>query len=258
MSQSDDGSHASSALYRFAQVGQVAAGFFHDAANIVGALRLNIEALSELVETSDSHSSPRLKQLVVRQLQALQSLDSLITAARLPLVQTAAGEVVVATLLEDVVQVVALKSRRAGVKIEVVGPAQPVVVTTAETALFQVVLNLVTNAVEAYPRPDLKRDEQVVEIAYGQDSTRSWIKVSDWGRGMTNSQLARLFQPFASSKVGAGHGVGLYLSKQLASTVLQGELDCVSQPNWGTTFNLTLPRQLRSETTSADTLDREK
>jgi two-component system NtrC family sensor kinase len=254
MTQSGTHPLATSSLYRFAQIGQVAAGFFHDAANLVGALRLHTEALAELTELADAHPSPRFKQLVTRQLQALQSLDSLITAARLPLVQATPTEVVMAALLEDVVQVVAFKSRRAGVKIEVVGPAQPVVVVTAETTLFQVVLNLLTNAIEAYPRPDLKRDDQVVEVAYGHHRTQSWVKVSDWGRGMTSEQLAALFQPFASSKTGAGRGVGLYLSKQLVTTVLQGELDCESQCNRGSTFTLTLPSQLPPVTTASDSL----
>lgn len=117
-------------------------------------------------------------------------------------------------------------------------------------ALTQVMLNLITNARDAMPeggelhisasrvsQPD-RRWEQSVGSAVGPGR---WIQVEvrDTGRGMDEETMARIFEPFFSTK-SAGHGLGLAASLGVVHSH-GGALSVSSQPDAGTTFSLLLP-----------------
>lgn len=72
------------------------------------------------------------------------------------------------------------------------------------------------------------------------------ISVRDTGLGMTEEQLAQLFQPFnrlgREQEVPDGAGVGLAISRHLAM-LMNGELEASSKAGSGSTFTLTLPAQ---------------
>ncbi len=229
-----------SALYQFAQLGQVSAGFFHDAANIVAALKLETEMLqkqSQQVRLPPAviASSKRLHTIVT-------SLEQLISVARAPLTSAEREEFEVSALVDEIVAVLRPFAQRAQIKLEVISPAEPVVVTLNKVALFQALLNCITNAIESYVASNKQFSFKVVEINITQDAGVLKIRIQDWGIGMTQHQLAKLYQPFHSSKPPVnGHGVGLYLTKQQIQTVLGGVLSCHSMPNEGSTFEVTIP-----------------
>ena len=104
-------------------------------------------------------------------------------------------------------------------------------------ALEQVLINLLTNAVK-YNRPQGK-----VRIRFLADESGNII-VDDTGRGMSESELGRLFEPFnrlsaAKTKV-PGHGLGLVISRQLVEA-MHGELLVTSKPGIGSRFAIRLP-----------------
>jgi signal transduction histidine kinase len=73
------------------------------------------------------------------------------------------------------------------------------------------------------------------------------VSVVDHGVGIPNEQLSELFQKFNRipndlSRQVSGSGIGLYLAKQLA-LLHNGDITCISKPNKGTTFTLTIPRR---------------
>jgi two-component system sensor histidine kinase MtrB len=73
------------------------------------------------------------------------------------------------------------------------------------------------------------------------------VTVTDYGVGMSQAQVARVFDRFwradpARKRTTGGTGLGLAIA--LADTTLHnGWLQLVSAPNKGTTFRLTLPRK---------------
>jgi PAS domain S-box-containing protein len=107
------------------------------------------------------------------------------------------------------------------------------------TRLRQVLVNLLTNAIK-YNRVDGR-----VDVRAQAADDRVTITIRDTGIGMTERQLAELFQPF--NRLGAedsgieGTGLGLVIAKQLVDT-MQGDLQAHSEPGVGTTFTLVLPR----------------
>jgi PAS domain S-box-containing protein len=107
------------------------------------------------------------------------------------------------------------------------------------TRLKQVLTNLLSNAVK-YNRPQ----GQVVISSRLADDDHVEIEVTDTGLGMTDSQLAALFQPYnrlgrESSGI-EGTGIGLVISRRLAE-LMGGSLTAQSQAGTGTAFTLRLP-----------------
>ncbi len=79
--------------------------------------------------------------------------------------------------------------------------------------LRQVFSNLLLNAIEAVPKSGeicLKvRDEP------GSDGGKVRVEITDNGRGISDSVIHKLFQPFFTTKTAGGNGLGLWVSRGL-------------------------------------------
>ncbi len=85
----------------------------------------------------------------------------------------------------------------------------------------------------------------------GSRSGRDWMtfRVSDTGIGMTEEQLAKLFQRFqqadaSTTRKFGGTGLGLSITKAF-STMLGGDIEVESTPDQGSTFTVHLPVMFR-------------
>jgi PAS domain S-box-containing protein len=112
------------------------------------------------------------------------------------------------------------------------------------TRLTQVLVNLLSNAAKYNRRGGHVRLE--VEALPGH---RLAFSVSDNGIGMSEAQLAQLFQPF--NRLGReqgsveGTGIGLVITRRLLE-LMNGSLEVRSQPGEGSRFSAVLP-QLRPD-----------
>lgn len=80
-----------------------------------------------------------------------------------------------------------------------------------ENEYAQVILNLLTNAKDAFLRNHTSSPQVVIEIDTSEE--RSRVVVKDNAGGIDKSCLDTLFDPFSSS--GEGAGVGLYMSRSI-------------------------------------------
>ena len=107
----------------------------------------------------------------------------------------------------------------------------------------QVLLALMVNAMDALPqggnlwlttRADL--DKSTVQVV-----------VRDDGTGISPEILARLFEPFLTTKeTGRGVGLGLAISRSILERN-DGSIDVQSEPGRGTTFTVTLPWEVETD-----------
>ena len=108
------------------------------------------------------------------------------------------------------------------------------------THLSQVIVNLVVNARDALPHGgEIAVRTRAPEI--GSEGSFGSFCVADTGIGMTEEILARIFDPFFSTK-GVGRGTGLGLAV-VHGIVLQsgGSIRVESRPGAGSTFEVLLP-----------------
>src|SRR6185369_6045221 len=101
----------------------------------------------------------------------------------------------------------------------------------------QVLINLITNALQALP--DKKSG---VHVTTGMENGKNIIiKVRDDGKGMDETTLARLTEPFFTTRTDdGGTGLGLYISESILKEH-EGTLEFQSAPGMGTTAICRLP-----------------
>jgi signal transduction histidine kinase len=104
--------------------------------------------------------------------------------------------------------------------------------------LKQLVLNLVTNAIEAMTSVQNRPRELRIQSAMDSDAIE--VSVQDTGTGLDREQLDRMFQPFFTTKQ-AGIGMGLSISRSIVEAH-GGRLWAVSLDSHGAVFHFTLPK----------------
>jgi nitrogen fixation/metabolism regulation signal transduction histidine kinase len=113
-----------------------------------------------------------------------------------------------------------------------VAPGLPPVLADRDQVL-QVLLNLVSNALEAMPGGG------AVELTARRAPEGVAFAVADGGPGIAEADLARVFEPYYTTKAG-GTGLGLAIARRIAEEH-GGALEVASAPGRGATFTLTLP-----------------
>ena len=69
------------------------------------------------------------------------------------------------------------------------------------------------------------------------------ITVEDDGVGMAPEVQARVYDPFFTTRMGAGRsGLGLHVAHNIVTNILGGRIDLRSAPGEGASFTLLLPR----------------
>ena len=116
--------------------------------------------------------------------------------------------------------------------------------TTDRLSLEQILGNLLDNAVK-YRQPD--RPLNLSLRARQLTGNRIVIEVEDNGRGIAPADHERVFELFrrAGSQTQPGEGIGLAHVRTLVRS-LGGDITLRSEAGMGTTFIITLPRDLRS------------
>jgi len=106
--------------------------------------------------------------------------------------------------------------------------------------LRQVLLNLLSNACK------FTDDGQITLTASTAERDLLVFEIADTGIGMSEEQLARVFEPFVQARSSTsqrfgGTGLGLTISANYAA-LMGGSIQAISAPGQGARFTLTLPR----------------
>jgi signal transduction histidine kinase len=118
-------------------------------------------------------------------------------------------------------------------------------VTGLERELRQVLFNLIVNgaqAVEEKIRRQGSTDKGLVEVRSHLAGSMARITVRDSGIGISPENMAKLFDPFFSTKeVGQGTGQGLTIAYDIVVNKHGGTIEVDSSVDQGTTITVTLP-----------------
>jgi signal transduction histidine kinase len=109
---------------------------------------------------------------------------------------------------------------------------------TEPNQLRQVLINLISNAIQAV-KPDTGR----VNVIVAKSGADLVVSVQDNGVGIPRENLAKIFEPFFSTKPpGQGTGLGLSVARGIVES-LDGRIEVESQLGAGSTFMVYLPRR---------------
>jgi signal transduction histidine kinase len=128
-----------------------------------------------------------------------------------------------------------LQDRRITLKLD--ATTESAYLTGDPNSLFELVVNLVRNAADAY---EGRAGTVSVEVAREHD--RLAIRVTDQGVGIAPENLPLVFEPgFTTKEFGKGSGMGLALVRSVTQEVFGGSVHVDSTPGEGTTLSVRLP-----------------
>jgi signal transduction histidine kinase len=182
---------------RLAALGEMAAGLAHEIRNPLGAIRLYAGLLKG--DMTDRPASVQTVDKISRAIARLETIVSgVLTFSRdLRVNLDESGDL--AAVVRDCVDVA--RTRFADRTVVVHGP-DVLPARIDDTMLGQAVLNLIVNACEAIDETGR------VEVNFGTDRRRAFVRIRDTGAGIEPTHLDRIFNPFFTTK-DTGTGLGL-------------------------------------------------
>ena len=217
---------------QLASVGQTAANVAHQ----VGTPLNLISGYVQLLKEELGPASPHLARLAIIEEQIAKvttTVRTLLDRSRQMgrKTRTTAGE-----LVTRVVEVMLPSLHAAHIRHEMDLPAGETPILVDATNLELALLNLMTNAVDAMPSGGVLS----VRVLTGAPN-RVRIEISDTGHGIPSDLMARIFEPWVSTKKpGRGTGLGLPIARDVVSAH-GGSISVSSTVDQGTTFTIDLP-----------------
>lgn len=223
---------------RLASLGTLSAGIAHEINNAINYVNGSIVPLEKRVlkyiPESDLKSVTALfsamkqgAQLTVEIVKSLRQFTGLN--------QAHIKDVNLSELVQSVLTILKSKIQNLEVKIDI---DKSLSVHCYQVGMNQIVMNLITNAIDVVPRPNgqiqiqAKCNEDVVEFS-----------VQDNGCGMNDDIKKKIFDPFFTTKdVGQGTGLGLHIVAKEVER-LKGKIEVLSQQGKGSTFVIRFPRE---------------
>jgi len=218
---------------KMAAIGQLAAGIAHELRNPLAIVMNALYDLRQLVDTGHPEVADDLhiaEEEIGRAQAIIKNLLEFSRESGAELERVDVNE-----LLSRTLQLLQRYLQDHGVRATTdLAPVPPCVVNA--NAMRQILLNLITNAVQAMPEGgDLL-------LRTGRASTdRVRLEVRDTGVGIPAGRLQEIFNPFFTTKApGQGTGLGLSVVHSIVRRY-RGEIQVRSQVGVGTTFTIELP-----------------
>lgn len=213
-----------------ARVGEFAASLAHEIRNPLTAIRVDLQVVEENLPEQSSELRPLRRALgeIDRLDDALGSALTATKVARRNL------EPVDVRIPIEAAAEAARKTASGPVTIPVhIRSEEPILVPGDVSALEQVFLNLLLNAVEATSKGG------DIEVTARRRADSVQVSVRDSGAGLQPGVTGRVFEPFFTTSED-GTGLGLTIALRLARAH-GGSLELESAPEGGTTATVTLP-----------------
>ncbi|HKO96869.1 MAG TPA: ATP-binding protein [Pyrinomonadaceae bacterium] len=233
-------------LQRAAQlsfVGELAAGLAHEIKNPLAGIQGVVDIL---IRRRDKNDPEREALEGVR--HEVERIDSTVRAlldrARPRLLSvriSSLSDIVVRAINLARAQLANTATGDRSVSIEFQPPADPITIAVDPAQIEDAVLNLIINAIETVG------DDGTVKIQVTRSGNErsdefedeAIVEVSDNGRGISEEDLARIFNPFFTTRAG-GTGLGLPAVRRIARAH-GGRVEVNSTVGEGSTFSLHLP-----------------
>ena len=210
-------------------LGKLAASLAHEIRNPLSAIKLNLSLLEMSVEKYD----PDTKESVLSAMEAVERIQYLIEStlefSRKNVKDTDLYSL--NTIAEQSLEIITSAARRKSIEIVPELSNNLPMVNISKNKTTQVILNLLTNAIEASPR-----NSQIFLRTYKSGKEKIIMEVADLGCGIKDEDKVKIFTDFYTNKKN-GTGLGLSVCKMLLEEQ-NAEIDFNSKEGEGTTFTV--------------------
>jgi signal transduction histidine kinase len=231
---------------RLVALGTMASGVAHEINNPLAVIQDSAGWLQQILEKPEMQAMPRredfkkgLDRINTAVKRAGKITQQLLQAVKTQTTEMADPstfvEVNLKNLSDEAITLVGPEASLKNIAVLLESPEPDPVAWTDPLQLLQVLLNLLSNSIQA-----TKEGGQVV-IRLDTSLEEAKIIVTDTGCGISKENISRIFEPFFTTKeADQGTGMGLYVSWGII-TSLGGLITVESEVDKGTTFIITLP-----------------
>ena len=241
------------ATERLASLGTLAAGVAHEINNPLAIIRESAGWMQQLFAREELKNIPRhddftkaldkVEKSVERASRTTHQLLGFVGKSE-PLV----SEVNLMELVEESLRLITHEVKNRDITIERRMEPSLNSIQSDPYQLRQVLLNLLTNAVHAI------KSVGTITISLKDLGDSQVIMVSDTGQGIPRENLAKIFEPFFSTKPpGEGTGLGLFVTRGILEK-LGGTIKVESTVGLGTSMSIRLPKYLKNSDDVSDNL----
>ncbi|MFT5179572.1 MAG: signal transduction histidine kinase [Candidatus Paceibacteria bacterium] len=223
------------ALGKYAEIGKLSTGILHDILNPLSSLLLSINTFGSVRSEDDLK---KYLEVVTRSGKQMEDLIMLVKAY-----SNNSEEVSDVSLNESIknimllVKYYALKNNISFI----FATSEDIKLKCNHLSLYQVLMNIISNAIESYRDVDMKNKKIVLETKC--KNKYAYITVRDYGKGIERKDINRIFKPFYSTRKSCGgSGIGLSTVKYILENKLKGNIKVKSEPNNGSLFTVMIPR----------------
>ncbi len=217
---------------KLASVGQLTAGIVHDVKNPLAVIKGLAEELHEEVGI-DPSTRAQLTTIRDSASRASTIVTDLLKFARQSTPEMQRRDM--RETIQSSLRLTEYLTRKGKVEVSVELPDQPIMLAYDAQQIEQVLINLITNAVQAMQHGGSLR------VSLTKSGSKVAITIQDTGTGIPKQNLKRIFDPFFTTKPeGEGTGLGLSVSYGIVSRH-GGTIEVESELGWGTTFTVFLP-----------------
>lgn len=216
-------------------LGYIFSGIRHEIGNPINSVKM---ALSVLSMNLDKYPRSKIREFVHRSQAEILRVEYLLKALRnFSMFESPQVEPVqISVFMKDFMSLVQQDFSDKGVRIQLCVAENDIYALTDHRAFHQVMLNLLTNAADAFEGHD--NPQITIDVRSISDDLIQ-VQVSDNGRGMSSDERQNLFRPFYTSKP-QGTGLGLVIIKKMLAK-MNSTIRIESNPGWGTTVYMSLP-----------------
>jgi signal transduction histidine kinase len=217
---------------KLASISMLSAGMAHEINNPLSSILTNVQNLID--DEKDSGRSVSLKWIEQETRRIARIVQELLNFAATNSAHASGSDV--NGVVADVVRMVARSVAREGrIRIDTRLARRLPLSVVGTDELKQVVINLLTNSVQAIEGPGR------VLVSTWMSAGNVSLAVSDTGRGIPKEIVTRIFDPFFTTKRnGEGTGLGLSVVYGIV-TKYNGAIDVKSRSDHGTRISLSLP-----------------
>ncbi len=226
---------------QLAEFGRLSGGLFHELANPLTAINLNMEHINELCQKNNEWRKFSLN--IERVISAAKKMGIFLTSVRKQIAkQDEKSYFSLNKEIEEVIEILDFKARKK--KVDLIFDAQKeYFLFNTQVKFHQLVANLISNAIDAYEQ-ELKKNKNVI-ITLSEENEKIILSVKDNGCGLSEELKIKIFDDFFSTKSFAnGTGLGLALVKSVVENNFQGLIKIESQIGLGSNFIIKLPMEI--------------
>jgi len=217
---------------KFSFVGELASGVAHEVRTPLGVLRSSAQILERTLPVRDDESRELLRMLRDEVDRIERVVSSLLNLGRPREKQIEAAPL--GPILARAVAFVEPQAREKQLDLACAPAASEVPVACDPELIYQVVLNLLVNAIQIVPARGRIEVRQL-----RADKNQAGFEVRDDGPGMSEDVRARIFEPYFTRREG-GTGLGLTFVQRVVQEH-RGRVTVESAPGLGTAFQVWLP-----------------